>query len=122
MYGFSELLDNNSQIISGLSDQFEVEVDTETFGDSSCSEEADQDTEVSGGSGARPGVQDKQFIGVSGGSGDRPGEQIEQITGDSGHVREFTGEQVEQVTGDSNQVREIMRDSGDRRASTVKML
>ena len=55
MYGFSELLDNNSQIISGLSDQFEVEVDTETFGDSSCSEEADQDTEVSRGSGDRPG-------------------------------------------------------------------
>ena len=79
MYGFSELLDNNSQIISGLSDQFEVEVDTETFGDSSCSEEADQDTEVSGGSGARPGVQDKQFIGVSRGSGDRPGEKLSRL-------------------------------------------
>ena len=79
MYGFSELLDNNSQIISGLSDQFEVEVDTETFGDSSCSEEADQDTEVSRGSGARPGVQDKQFIGVSRGSGDRPGEKLSRL-------------------------------------------
>lgn len=76
---------------------------------------------VSGGSGTRPGVLDKQFIGVSGGSGDRPGEQIEQVTGDLGQVREVTGEQVKQVARDSNQVRELMRGSGDRRASTVKM-